>query len=90
MSSDNHHPDNHLAFSSRCLPGSEAERKERERLKGFQRQKAEQERIQRASAEQRHLAFEAYYEANRERIDAEEAAKIARTTKKEVVRKLSP
>jgi len=82
MSTDNYNSDNHLAFSSRCLPGSEAERKERERLKAFQHQKAEQERIQRVSAEQRHQAFEEYYEANRERIQAEEAVKLARAMKK--------
>ncbi len=83
MSADPYYPDTPLSFTSRCLPGSEAERKERERLKAFQRQKAEQENIRRATAEQRHQAFEAYYEANRERIQAEEAAKLARAMKKE-------
>ena len=90
MSTDNNHPDNHLAFSSRCLPGSEAERKERERLEAFRRQKAEQEGIKRASAAQRHQDYEVYYEANRERIQAEEAAKLVRAMKKEAVRKQSP
>ena len=83
MSTDNYHPENHLAFSSRCLPGSEAERKERERLQAFRRDKAEKDRIQQASAEQRHQAYEAYYDANRERIDREEAARLARMMKKE-------
>jgi len=83
MSTDNYNADQQLAFSTRCLPGSEAEREERERLQAFRRDKAEKDRIQRASAEQRHQAFEAYYEANRERIDREEAAKLARAMKKE-------
>jgi len=82
MSTDNYNSDNHLAFSSRCLPGSEAERKERERLETFQRTKAEQEGVKRASAEQRHQDYEAYYEANRERIDREEAARLARKTRR--------
>ena len=82
MSTENYHPDNRLAFSTRCLPGSEAERKEREQLETFQRTKAAQDAIKLASAEQRHQDYEAYYEANRERIDREEAARQARKARR--------
>ena len=78
MSRGKDNPNNDLAFSSRCLPGSAAEQKEQQRVEEFQRLKAEEDRIRRAAAEQRHQAYLEYYEANKERFEKEEAAKLAR------------
>ncbi len=70
--------DTSLAFSSRCLPSSDAEIQERQRLEEFTQRKAEENRQKWAAAEERHQEYQAFYEANKERLDREEAARAAR------------
>jgi hypothetical protein len=63
---------NRLAFSSHCLPGSEAEQKEAERIAEFQRckalRKAEAERAEPEVKAQREQEFLAAQQANKERM----------------------
>lgn len=60
-----------LAFTTRCLPGSAAEKQEQERIAEFLRNKAirqsEELRNQPALAAQREAAYQAAFEANQER-----------------------
>ena len=61
-----------LAFSSRCLPGSEAEQKEAARIAEFQRckavRKAEEERAEPEVRAKREQQFLAVHESNKERM----------------------
>jgi hypothetical protein len=67
-----------LAFFSRCIPGSVAEQKERERLVEFHRvkalRKAEEESNRSEMEAQRHQEYLTACEANRERRQRERAA----------------
>ena len=71
MSSDSTNA-NKLAFSSRCIPGSDAERIERERMEEFQRAKAirlAEEEVNRPEVlAKRDEAYQIATEANKERM----------------------
>src|SRR5690349_5395642 len=68
-----------LAFTTKCLPGSVAEKQEQERIAEFLRNKAlrqaEEQRNQPALAAQREAAYQAAIEANQERMRREKAAR---------------
>ena len=68
---------NKLAFSTRCLPGSLAEQKEKERLEEFQRCKAQREAEERRNKPEvdarRNAEYLAASEANQERIRRDKA-----------------
>ncbi len=71
-----------LAFSSRCVPGSEAELKEKERLAEFQRTKAarmaDAERNKPEIEAQREAEYLANWQANQNRMQRDRAARAAR------------
>lgn len=71
-----------LAFSTRCLPGSEAEKKEQERLAAFQQNKARrqaEEELQKPELDAaRHREYLAACEANDARARRQKAERSAR------------
>jgi hypothetical protein len=74
---------NKLAFSSSCIPGSEAEQKEKERLAEFKRAKAlrkEAEERDRPQIEaQRQAEYLANWQANQNRLQRDRAARAGRS-----------
>jgi hypothetical protein len=81
MHSDTDNPSK-LAFSSRCVPGSAAEQKEKERLAEFHRskvlRKAEEELNRPQVVAQRHQEYLEACEANKERMYKNQAARASR------------
>jgi len=71
-----------LAFSSRCVPGSAAEQKEKDRLAEFQRtkalRKADEERNKPQVEAQREAEYHANWQANQNRMQRDRAARAAR------------
>ncbi|HLK55014.1 MAG TPA: hypothetical protein VKU00_00530 [Chthonomonadaceae bacterium] len=74
-----------LAFTTQCLPGSEAEKQEQERIAEFLRNKAlrqdEEQRNQPARAAQREAAYQTAFEANHKRMRNENSYRYVKREK---------